>query len=132
MLAASLVWEINTRLNVKASLADIFNYPTIRELGARISELESHLLLRETTLALGNGYGSCLEHPASPAKCILLKQGEDENRQLFFIHDGSGGVGAYRNWQTGWTDGLAGESVWTCQRTWLVSSAQLKRQPDYI
>lgn len=118
LLAASLVWEINTRLNVKASLADIFNYPTIRELGARISELESHLLLRETTLALGNGYGSCLEQPASPAKCILLKQGEDENRQLFFIHDGSGGVGAYREL----ADRLDG---WTCRGISLDLSADL-------
>ncbi|WP_162551232.1 non-ribosomal peptide synthetase [Paenibacillus tepidiphilus] len=96
LLAASLVWEINTRLEVQFSLGDIFSYPTIRELAARISDLEGHRLTQEISGAPDNGYGALPEQPASPARCILLKPGDDEGRQLFFIHDGSGGVGAYR------------------------------------
>lgn len=84
--AVYLTNRIYKSFNVKVSLAQVFKHKNIRALAKFIASM-SHA---STELQTGSVDSKSL-HP----QVLLLKQGSDINKNLFFIHDGSGDVLGY-------------------------------------
>ena len=74
--ATILVNRINDLLHTEIPLRDVFQYPTIRLLSTRIREFQK-------------------TNPTGVDDLILLDRGLKTDKNLFFIHDGSGDVHAY-------------------------------------
>ncbi|MDW9383021.1 AMP-binding protein, partial [Chryseobacterium sp. JV558] len=73
--AMQLIGNINKTLNIKLSLVEVFKEPTITEMALAISKKEYSTLHRSL---------------------IELKTEKSATKNIFFIHDGSGGTEGYR------------------------------------
>ncbi len=74
--AISIIAKIHKKLNVELPLRELFKTPTIKSLAEYIDG--------RARSALANGY-----------RILLLREGMDSTRNLFFIHDGSGDIAGY-------------------------------------
>ncbi|MBU2699290.1 amino acid adenylation domain-containing protein [Sporomusaceae bacterium BoRhaA] len=72
----STIYKINKEFNLDLPILTLFNNPTVRNLADYIAEINS---------LSNNNYENL----------VLLKEGTKRDKNIFFIHDGSGDIGSY-------------------------------------